>query len=297
MTAPRPPRELDATAVVFVLLLSLLWGTNVVAIKVGLADAPPLRLAWMRFIIGGLVVLGWARATRASLRLVPGEPFPLLGLGLLFTVQLGLLNIGTSLTSAGHAVVLLNTYPIHIALLAHFWVPGDRLTPRRLGGLLLAYSGVVVLFVQQLFGATLLAGDLIILLSAFLLGVRTIVLNRQVQRIDSTKLLLAQVVVGVPLFFVLSNLFETAPYRLTAPLAWSLLYQGVVAAGFNFILNLWLLRRYKPSALASFFLATPLFGVAVSRLVLAEPITPALALATLLVAGGVGVANRPGRGR
>lgn len=295
MTRPPGPRELDATAVGLILLLSLFWGANVVAIKIGLADAPPLRLAWMRFIIGGLVVLGWARASGARLRLVPGEPLPLLGLGLLFTVQLGLLNIGTSLTSASHATVLLNAYPIHMFLLAHFFVPGDRIDARRLGGLLLAYSGVMVLFARQLLWAAFVAGDLIISVSAFLLGIRTIVMTRQVQRIDPTKVLLAQMVVGVPLFFVLSSLFETAPYRFTAPLAWSLLYQGLVTAGFNFIANLWLLQRYRPSALAPFYLATPVFGVAVAWLVLGEPITPALALATGLVAAGIGLVNRPRR--
>lgn len=297
MSAPRQPRELDAAAVGLILLLSLFWGANLVAIKIGLADAPPLRLAWMRFVLGGLVVLGWARATGASLRLVPGEPLPLLGLGLLFTVQLGLLNIGTHLTSASHATVLLNAYPIHIVLLAHFFIPGDPIDARRLGGLLLAYSGVVVLFARQLLGATLVAGDLIISLSALLLGVRTIVMTRQVQRMDPTKVLLAQVVVGVPLFFALSGLFETAPYRFTPALAWSLLYQGVVTAGFNFIVNLWLLQRYRPSSLAPFYLATPVFGVAVAWLVLGEEVTLALALATGLVAAGIGLVTLPRRPR
>lgn len=296
MSAPGHPRELDAAAVGLILLLSLFWGANLVAIKIGLADAPPLRLAWMRFVLGGLVVLGWARRSGASLRLVPGEPLPLLALGLLFTVQIGLLNLGTHLTSAGHATVLLNAYPIHIVLLAHFFVPGDRIDVRRLGGLLLAYVGVVVLFARQLVGGGLVTGDLLVSLSAFLLGVRIIVMNRQVQHIDPTKILLAQVAVGVPLFFILSSLVETAPYRLTVPLASSLLYQGVVTAGFNFIANLWLLQRYRPSSLAAFYLTTPVFGVAVAWLLLDEPITPDLALATLLVAAGIGLVNRPRRG-
>src|SRR5215468_2162260 len=108
---PEEARELDAGAVGLVLLLSALWGGNVVAVKVGLADAPPLALAWMRFILGGLCVLGWGWWTRAAFRLRPGEFWSLLGLGFLFTVQLGLLNVGTWLSTAGRASVLLNVYP------------------------------------------------------------------------------------------------------------------------------------------------------------------------------------------
>ena len=49
------PRDLDTRAVGLVLLLSALWGGNTVAIKVGLADAPPLALGWMRFVLGGKI--------------------------------------------------------------------------------------------------------------------------------------------------------------------------------------------------------------------------------------------------
>jgi drug/metabolite transporter (DMT)-like permease len=72
------PRDLDTRAVGLVLLLSALWGGNTVAIKLGLADAPPLALGWMRFLLGGLCVLAWGWWTRAPFALRPGEPGPLL---------------------------------------------------------------------------------------------------------------------------------------------------------------------------------------------------------------------------
>ena len=42
------------------MLLSVLWGANPVVVKLGLLDAPPIRLAWMRFLIGGVVIVLWA---------------------------------------------------------------------------------------------------------------------------------------------------------------------------------------------------------------------------------------------
>ena len=43
--------------------MSLFWGGNTVAITLGLLDAPPLRLVWMRFLLGGLVIARWGWLT------------------------------------------------------------------------------------------------------------------------------------------------------------------------------------------------------------------------------------------
>ncbi len=290
------PRELDAPAIGLVLLLSALWGGNTVAIKFGLLDAPPLALGWMRFVLGGICVLAWGWWIRAPFRPRGDELPPLLGLGLLFATQLGLLNVGTWLSTAGHAAVLLNAYPVHVVVIAHFLVPGDRLTPAKLGGLLLGYGGILLLFWDQLASLRLsdprmLAGDVTLSVSALLLGLRQVVLNRQLQFIHPVKPLLAQVVIGTPLFVALSVWLEPQTFHYTARLAGSLFFQGIVIAGFNFIALMWVLKVYRPSAVAAFSLTTPLFGVVATALWLDEPITWTLAASAVLVAGGIAVAS------
>jgi drug/metabolite transporter (DMT)-like permease len=291
-----PPRPLDVPAAAIALLLAALWGANPVAIKIGLVDAPPLRLAWMRFLIGGLVVVIWAFATGrgAAFRVTGGEWRPLLFLGALFTIQLGCMNVGTDLTSASHSALLLNTYAVHTVVLAHFTIPGDRMTPRTAAGTLLAYAGVVVLFARQWSaGSGTLTGDLLVSASAVLLAERTVYLARAIQRLDAVKLLLAQASVGTLAFVVLSAVVEAhVPTRWTPSLGMSIFYQGVVIAGFNFIVNLWLLKHYRPSLLAGFFLTTPIFGVIIAALLTGDPLTGDLLLASLLVAAGIGLSGR-----
>jgi len=291
-----PHRDLDLKGAALALLLSALWGGNPVAIKVGLLDAPPFWLGAMRFILGGLAILVWAWWTGAlsGLRIEPHEWRPLLFLGLLFTVQIGCLNFGTEFTTASHSAVLLNAYAVHMVVLAHFLVPGDRLTPGKLGGVVLGYAGIVILFARQLGGdgATLL-GDVIVSVSALLLGERLIYLARAVQRIDATKLLLAQALIGTVGLAMLSLWLEAgSPHRWTTSLVLALLYQGVVVAGFNFIANMWLLKHYRPSALAGFSLTTPIFGVLLSGPFTGEPLTGTLLLSSLLVAAGIGLTTR-----
>lgn len=277
------------------MLISILWGANTVVIKMGLEEAPPLRLACMRFVVGGGVICLWAWATGrfAGFRVAPAEWRPLVLLGLLFSVQMAATNVGTWLTSAAHASILINLYAVHTVVLAHFLIPGDRLTARKLAGVLVAYAGTVLLGVRQVtHGAPTLIGDVVVTVAGVLLAERTIYLARAVQRLDPVKLLLTQAIVGTAVFVVVSGLVEPAPTRWTMRLAGSVAYQGVLISGFNFVVNLALLRRYRPSALSAFFLTQPIFGVIAAALVAGDPLTPDLVIACAAVAVGIGLTSR-----
>jgi drug/metabolite transporter (DMT)-like permease len=286
---------MDLTGAAAAVLISLLWGANSVVIKLGLEDTPPLRLAGMRVVVGGIVICLWAWATGrfVGFRVARWEWRPLVVLGLLFSVQMGATNIGTWLTSASHATVLVNLYAVHTVVLAHFLIPGDRLSVRKLGGVLVAYSGIVALFASQwTHGAPTLLGDVIVTIAGILLAERTVYLARAVQRLDPVKLLLAQAVVGTACFALASFLVEPATTRWTARLAGSIAYQGVLISGFNFVVNLALLRDYRPSALSAFFLTQPIIGVVAAALVAGDPLTPVLVLACVTVAAGIGLTYR-----
>jgi drug/metabolite transporter (DMT)-like permease len=291
-----PARPLDARGAILALLLAALWGGNPVAVKLGLADAPPLRLAATRFVLGGLTVLAYAWLTRRASGLWPrrGEWRVISSLGLLFSAQAGLMYVGANLTSAAHGAVLINTYAIHTVLLAHFFIPGDRLTTAKLVGVLVAYAGIVVLFAGDVSptGGTMV-GDLVLAASAFLLGERTVYMARALQRVDPFTLLLGQSAIGCTAFVAGSYLLESAvPTHHTASLGVVLLYQGVVIAGFNYVVDAWLLQRYLPSGLATCMLTTPIFGVLFATAIAGDRLTPALVLSSVMVAAGIGIATR-----
>lgn len=288
-------RDVDLRGALLALLLSLFWGGNPVAIKLGLEDAPPLRLAWMRFVLGGVVIALWAWLTGrlAGVRVRRAEIRPLLIVTLLFVAQIGSMNIGTALTSAAHSAIVLNLYAVHTVVLSHFLIPGDRLTSRRLLGVVVAYAGIVVLFARQAApGPSSLLGDGIMFVSGFLLAERTVYLARVVRQLDPVKLLLAQATLGSAIFIVASAITEFAPTVWTFRLTLALVYQGALIAGFNFVANLWLLGRYRPSALAGFFLTQPIFGVAIAALVAGDRLTGDLLLACVAVAVGIGLTAR-----
>jgi drug/metabolite transporter (DMT)-like permease len=297
-SAPAGPQPLDTRATGFALLLSALWGGNAVAIKAGLDDAPPLRLAWMRFVAGALVTVTWAVRTKQPLRPTRAEVRPLVGLALLFVTQIAFMNIGQNHTTAGHAVVINTTFPLWTGVFAHFFVPGDRLSPIRSLGTLVAYGGIVVVFAQSLTEGGQLTGDVLMLCSAALLGSRQVYVALMTQGISIAKVLMTQTVVGVAAFLLAGLLIETEPWLMTERLALSLFYQGIVIAGFGFIGNTWLLKHYLPSGVTAISLTTPIWGVLLSALVLDEPLSSTLFAGLALVVLGSAaaqVAARRGR--
>jgi drug/metabolite transporter (DMT)-like permease len=289
-------RPLDWRGTATALLLAALWGANPVAIKVGLADAPPLRLAFMRFVLGTLVILAYARVIQhpGVFDVRPGEWRVLISMGALFSAQIATMNVGIGLTTAAHGAVLLNSYAVHAVILAHFMIPGDRLTAAKLAGVLIAYGGIVLLFGRNfsLAGETLL-GDLVVAASAVLLAERSVYLARAVQRFDPIKLLVFQCLMGSACFLALSLALEGgAPTRYTPSLAASLFFQGAVVAGFNFIVNTYLFRIYLASALTTCSLTSPLFGVLVAAAVTGDRLEPVLLLSSVMVAAGIGLTVR-----
>src|SRR5207244_10771288 len=171
--------------------------------------------------------------------------------------------------------------------------PGDRVTGMKLAGVLSADARIVLHFAGQVTeGSPTLLGDVVVTVAGVLLAERTVYLARAVQRLDPVKLLLAQAVVGTVLFVIVSTLVESAATRWTARLGVWIAYRGVLISGFNFVVNLSLLRRYRPSALSAFFLTQPLFGVVASALVAGDPLSADLLVACAAVAVGLGLTRR-----
>ena len=221
-----------------------------IAVKIGLGSAA-VRLAWMRFLLGGLAILAYAWWTRhrGVFDVHPGEWRVLWSLGLLFAVQIGLMNVGIARTTATHAAVLVNSYAVHTVVLAHFFIPGDRLTAPKLGGIAIAYP------------ASSCSSRGLLLPDGTLVGtdrVRERAAPRRAHRVhgarrprlDPIKMLVFQAAIGRLL--LLSARGGKRVSRRATRRHWPLApLPGVVVAGFNFVMNMRLLQIYRPSALAT----------------------------------------------
>lgn len=275
------------------LLLAFLWGGNSLAIKIGLEDLPPMALAFIRFTIGLVIVGGWSVYRKISLVLKRGEFSRLLLLTAIFIAQIIALNTGTRYTSASRSTIFVNAYPFFTAIFAHLWIPGERLSIWKTFGIVVAFSGVFVTVAPNLWnGDPNLLGDVLVLVSGCFLGLRFVVTKLLVQSIHPYRLLVWYLSLSLPVYALLSFLFEGGEsFKLTYSGSAALLYQGGVIAGFCFLALTSILERYSASKLVVLFFATPLSGVLFSHLLLKDELSFSLLLGVVLVAGGIYLVN------
>jgi drug/metabolite transporter (DMT)-like permease len=290
-------RPLDLSAALAAFTVGFARGGNQVAIKFALLALGPFASALARMGVSSVTVWLWSR--RRGLRLWPTkqERRPLVLLGLLFSVQIAMLHWGADLTSPAYAVTIVNTNPIWANLIAPFFVPEDRLTPRRMAGLAIAFVGVsgVVLGRPELeIAPNPVLGNLIILASASLVGARTVYIQRIVQRMEPEKAVLWQMGISLPLFSLGSYLFDdwsgrsAIDWRVTT----AILYQGVVVGGLALVAWVALLRRHTPGSVSVFSFVTPMAGVALSAWLFGEPLSARLLAGLAAVLIGIALASR-----
>lgn len=252
-----------------------------------------MALAFLRFVIGLVVIGGWSLYRGVSLRLRSGELPRLLLLTTIFILQIICLNTGTVFTTASRSTIFINVYPFFTALFAHFWIPGERLSVPKTLGIIVAFSGVFVTVAPNLGqGETSVLGDIIVLVSGCFLGLRVVVTKLLIQSIHPYRLLAWLLTLSLPCYMVMSLLLERGqPMQLTLSSSAALLYQGGVIAGFCFLAWTAVLERYSASKLVVLFFATPLSGVLFSALFLGDELTFSLLVGAALVASGIYLVN------
>ncbi len=288
-----PSEEVDFKAIILMLLVVLLWGGNVVATKIALPDMPPFMLAGVRFGLGAIIIGIWGLLNRSQLIPRKGEILSLIILSALFAAQICTFNLGLNLTLAGRASIFMSINPFFVALLAHFIIPNDRLNIRKIIGLFLAFSGIIIVFRDKVgINGSRILGDAILISSSAIVGFMTIYIKKLAQNINTYKLLFWEMIFSLIPFFGLSLIFEDiSQVNASSSLFFALLYQSIIVAGISFIIWTVLLRSYSASKLSVFVFAMPIFGVGLSVLMLHESMTMYLIMGAILVAIGIYIVN------
>lgn len=278
------------------LALAMIWGAGMAIIKIGSRELAPLFMAGLRSLVASACLGIWMKAKGQTL--FPSKIVVLHGvvIGLLFGAEFGLIYVGLEYTLTSRVAILLYTAPFFVALQAHFLLPGDRLNFWKAAGLLLAFGGVVILFVDDWgdFYLKALPGDLMALAAAVFWGSTTVYIKKfLVDRASSLQTLFYQVLFSAPLLFALSVALENP---LVSGLSWvgglSVFYQCIIVAFLSYLAWFELISRYPVSLLHAFTFFTPVFGVLLSGIIImGELISPSLIAALIMVCLGMILVN------
>ena len=295
---PERKAYLDGLAVVLLVGCCFLWGLNQVAIKVALPEIPPLWQAAVRSIGSALLVWLWARWRGVALFERDATLRGGLLAGLLFAGEFGCIFLGLQFTTASRMVVFIYAAPFVVALGMPFIARAERLSGLQTTGLVIAFGGIAWAFAEGFTrpaaGPYQWLGDALGLVAAALWGGTTLAIRGSaLNHASAEKTLLYQLVVSGVLLATAAALTGTAlPTRLSA-LAWgSIAFQVIVVSFASFLVWFWLIRHYPATRLAAFTLLTPVFGLLLGAVLLAEPVTTRLLIGLVAVASGIVLVNR-----
>lgn len=290
-------KTLDARAMAMVVSLCFLWGLAQISIKVANRGVSPIFQAALRSVVAALLVAFWARVRRMPLVHRDRTLLHGLAIGLLFGTEFMFIYVGLNYTTASHAVIFLYTAPFFVALGAHWLLPHEPLTGRKLGGLVLAFAGIILTLWDSLGRPTRvqLEGDLMSIAAAFLWAATSLYLKAVVRtRMTPSQMLFYQLGFSAVPLSLMSLLFEPQWIRDLSPLViGALAYQGIIVAFASYLVWFWMIQVYPVSNLSGFTFFTPIFGVLLGGLLLHEPLTAKLLTGGGLVAGGMVLVNWP----
>jgi drug/metabolite transporter (DMT)-like permease len=245
--------------------------------------------AGFRFSVASVAIFLWAKATGRSLIIKKGQAQQLLIISVIFTVEFALLYLGFNKTNVSRGTLLINLQPFFILFLAHYFIPGDRMTKRKVLGILIGFLGVAFVFLEKKgVTADFRTGDLMLLATAFIWACNTVYMKRIIDDFDPFHIVLYPMIFSIPFFFFGGFFWDSAMIaQVNTRVLASLLYQGLVTASFGFVAWTYMLQKYGAVSLHSFIFIIPVAGVILGVLLLGEPMTSNILIALLLIVSGI----------
>ena len=258
------------------ILLVVIWGSTWAAIRIGVTAVPPFVFAFERAVAVAALL------TAASF--VLGERFPRDARTLVAAAIAGIVNTGTSwaiifwseqYVPSGLVSVFGAAGPIWTAILAHFLVHGDRLSRTKVAGLILGIAGIGVLV-----GAPDTAERPEALVATVLLALMPI--TWAVGAIAQVRVLKEGAAVPLVAVGSWAGAVVLAPFGLAQvgmPSSWSLevvlsfAYLVVLGSCVGLVLQLWLIRRLRPTTVSLSQLPISALALSVGAVALGEAIT------------------------
>ena len=289
-----------ATYLPVLIAATFLMGSSFPTGKILLAKVPPFSLAGWRFLAAALATMPFALWSCSPARWIPSSGASTsrgvavtLSLGLLQTAgTMGFLNLALRTLPASTAAILLFSNPIWVALLGRS-VLGEQLGPKRLAGLLIGVTGVVLTVGLSLGGDR--AGVLLGLASSLCFAAATLLNKRCKLSIDSWVLSFWQMLVGgLALLIVSWSLGEHWPDTLDG-IDWACFWWlAIPASTGSFGLWYFALQRSQATQASGFLFLAPVFAVALSHLALHERLTLLQGAGAVLVLVALWLVNSSG---
>ena len=274
------PRDLSVA-----LAINLVWGLNIIAVKLSVNLVPPFTAALLRQSLVLIVCLPW-------LKIVPGRMRDLIALSMVIGgAFFALVNLSLVVTDNVGALAIAGQLGAPFSLILAIIFLGERIGIVRVAGMALAMGGCGLLVFDPS-AAKEVPGLLLTVLASLLWATGSLLQRRLVG--VSIPTMYAWVGLGGTIILAPLALFFEAPVMTGAVaiptsafgwIAFSALGSTLIGSGGM----AWLLQRHPVTSVIPVTLGAPVIGVVASSIVFGNPLTPVMVLGGTIALAGVAI--------
>ena len=275
------------------ILLGIVWGSSFFWIKIGLQEVGPFTVVFFRifFALTGLTVFFLLKRQK-----------PLLKAWRLY-LFLGVINVALPFVlvswsekyiTSGMASILNSMQPLTTSLIAAIFIQEEKLTARRIAGLVLGFGGVLVLMSDKLSGEAInqTIGIIAMVIAVFCYGSSGVFARLHNRGVKPEDQALGQFAVGIT-FILPAMLAAESPFTLPVrPISYlAFAWLGLLGSFFAAITWYTLLDEIGPSRVSMTTYMFPLVGVLLGTIILREPVDWRVIVGGMMILGAIVIVN------
>ena len=278
---------MDVRAILLGLVFAFAWSSAFTSARIIVAEAPPILILAVRFLLSGAIACVLARMMGQSFRLTRPQWRATIIFGICQNaLYLGLNFVAMQSVEASLAAIIASAMPLVVALAG--WVLfGDKIAALGVAGLFAGMVGVALIMGVRLQGGADFFGIALCVIGVLALAGATLALRAASSGGNFMVVVGYQMLIGGVVLLPAGLLLETwdvvwSP-RLTAAFIYTTLVPGLLATVIWFLL----VERIGAVKAATFHFLNPFFGVAVAALLLGEALGWLDVLGVLVITLGI----------
>jgi len=280
------------------ILISTIWGSTWVVIKIGLDTLPPILAVGFRFFIASLVL--WAIIKIKNIELLTdSKSFKLYLFMSVFSyiVPFTLVYWAEQFIPSGLTSVLFAIFPFWVIIFSRFAFPNEKIGMYKFLGVLLGFIGIAVIFKDSLsfdFSSATLA-ILAAVASAIMQGGVAVVIKKHGGKINPVSINFIPLLITGILLIPVSLIFEdTSRLKISYDAVFSILYLSTVGTVVVFSIYYWLMKKINVVILSLSSFITPIIAILLGWFFLNEKLNVNHIIGSSLVLIGILFANFKG---
>ena len=287
-------REATKFDLSLLILLSIIWGSSFFNIKIATYSYDPITLALVRVIFASIPLLLICKLKKIKIEAFKEnwKWYALIGL-FNIAIPFVLIAIGTAKINSYLAAILMSTTPLSGSILAHFFTKDEKLSFYKSTGVLIGFSGIILLFFDKVIinSENYIYALITILGSTFYCigGLLTLKLKNKKNENVTTSTTLWSVLFLLPFSLILESPWNSEP---TLASTMSLLYLGVIATGFAWLIRFRILTVNGLVFQTQVAYLIPIFGIIFGYFLMNEIITWRVLVSLVIILIGIYIFKR-----